>query len=229
MGELSYSKVHEVLTHTTSLLSTFCTEPITEVKKPESTNGNGSEFDMYSYRWGEKFPVISSWQSSDCRAISLAVYNLAVGCNVSLFSGWEHEEFNLKLLRRRHGNRHFGVHIHDKRITGYLRKETEDEILGQWKRLHDSFPAFPALDFEGRMAQVKTREWYCDEVEDREETVRNGHIARYGEDRGLDIFLAFSSLCLHLAELETNYQVRNRLLKQALSVLLPVVSPSIQY
>lgn len=222
MGELSYSKVHEVLAEATHILSMFCIEPIPVVKE----SIHGSDFDMYSHNWGKDFPVISSWQSRDCRAISLAVYNLTVGCNVSLFSGWEHEEFNLKLLRRRHGNRHFGVHIHDKRITGYLSKATENEIRNQWKRLYDVFPSFPMLDFEERMAQVKAREWYRDEVEDREETVEDSPIASYAEDKGVDMFLAFSSLCLHLAQLETNSQFRNRLLKQALSVLLPVVSLS---
>lgn len=223
MGGLPYSKIHDVLEHATSILSQFCTEPIAEVKKPESPNDNHSEFDVQTHQWGD-FPVKSSWQSSDCRAISLATYNLSVACNVSLFSGWELEEFNLKLLRRRHGNRHFGVHIHDKRITGYLSKETEYEILSQWKRLHDVFPSFPVLNFEERMAEVKTREWYRDEVKDRSETARNNPIARYGEDHGVDMFLAFSSLCLHLVKLETNLSVRNRLLKKVLSVLLPVVS-----
>lgn len=223
MGNLSYSQVHEIMEHATSILSKFCIEPIAKVKDPEGTQCNADKINIESHKWDD-FPVTFSWQSSGCRAISLAVYNLAVGCNVSLFSGWEHEEFNLKLLRRRHGNRHFGVHIHDKRITGYLSKETEDEILKQWKRLHDVVPSFPVLNFEERISQVKTREWYRNEVKDRSETAKNSPIARYAEDHGVDTFLAFSSLCLHLAKLETNPLIRNRLLKQALSVLLPVVS-----
>lgn len=218
IGQLSYSKLHEILGETTSILSEICAVPISEIK-----NYGESDFDVQKHEWGD-FPVKASWQSPDCRAISLAVYNLAVGCNVSLFSGWEREEFNLKLLRRRHGNRHFGVHIHDKRITGYLTKEAEDELLRQWQFLSDMLPVFPVLNFEERMYLVKEREWYRDEVEDRNQVVGDNPIAGFAEDKGVSIFLAFSSLCLHLAKSETKSPVRNRLLQLALSVLLPIVS-----
>lgn len=173
--------------------------------------------------WGS-FPVASSWQSSDCRAISVAIYNLAVGCNVSLFSGWEREEFTLKLLRRRHGNKHFGVHIHDRRITGFLSVAQELEISRQWKQLKPFLPAFPELNFDDRIIEVKQRDWYRKEIEDRKHTVGSNKISRFCEDEGVNLFLANSSLCLQLVKSEKNTGVRNRLFQFCLSVLLPIVS-----
>eukprot|EP00980_Cylindrotheca_fusiformis_P013774 scaffold3556_cov190-Cylindrotheca_fusiformis.AAC.9 len=161
------------------ILSPLCSHPIRDLKDTSNLEA------LMEKEWGV-FPVDSSWQSSECRALSLAVYNLAVGCNVSLFSGWEKEEFTLKLLRRRHGNKHFGVHIHDRRITGFLSDAQESQISRQWNELKTLFPEFPELNFDARIAEVKQREWYQKEIEDRKQTVGSSKIARFAEDEGVN-------------------------------------------
>lgn len=221
-GELSYSKLHDTLEQSRIILSQLCSHPIRDLKDP------GSMEIVMEKEWGV-FPVASSWQSSECRAISVTVYNLAVGCNVSLFSGWEREEFTLKLLKRRHGNKHFGVHIHDRRITGYLSVAQELEISRQWSQLKTLLPPFPELNFDERISEVKQRDWYRKEVENRQQTVGSNEIARFGEDEGVSLFLAFSSLCLQLVTSENNAKVRDRLFQLCLSVLLPIVSSPMHF
>jgi hypothetical protein len=170
------------------------------------------------------FPISSSWQPQEYRAISLCAYNLCVGCNVSLFSGWEPEEFCLRLLRRRHGYKHFGVNVDDGRISGYLSTDAEAELSQQWDEITALLPNLPLVDFRGRLAKVKESDWYMNEVKERTETTSVAPIARYGEDDGLQIFLAFSAICLKLAKLTSNEQTWNTMLQASLSVLLPVVS-----
>jgi hypothetical protein len=147
-----------------------------------------------------------------------------VACNVSLFSGWEPEEFTLHLLRRRHGNKHFGVHIEEGRIAGYLSPEFEAEVAGQWNEIAKLLPKFPFIGFSERLAKVKGKEWFKAEVEDRKEKTRGAPIARYGEEDGMHICLGFSAMCLRLAGTCFDESIWNQLVQASLSVLLPVVS-----
>jgi hypothetical protein len=219
VGELAYSDLHKVFEESRIIVSQLCGYSISDLKSRIDSES------VVEKDWGQ-FPVDSSWQSNELKAISLAVYNLVVGCNVSLFSGWEPEEFTLKLLRRRHGNRHFGVHIHDRRITGFVSQALEVEISRQWGQLSKFLPSFPSLDFDKRVIKVKEREWYHKEIEDRKETLEDQRIARFSEGEGLNLYISFSSLCLFLAKSETNDKVRNQLFQLSLSVLLPLVSVS---
>jgi hypothetical protein len=176
-------------------------------------------------KWDDKFPVQASWQGNEYRPLSLGIYNLSVACNVSLFSGWETEEFTLRLLRRRHGNKHFGVHIHDGRIAGFLSAELEERLSYQWAKFASLLPSFPAVKFSERLAAVKETDWYKNDVKERKQNVQDhGPIARYGEEDGVGVYLGFSALCLHLAGAENDPRVRSQLLQISLSVLLPIVS-----
>jgi hypothetical protein len=167
-------------------------------------------------------PINTTWQAPEYRDISLRVYNLTVACNVSLFSGWEPEEFTFRLLRRRHGHKHFGVHLRERRVTGYLNSRMEGEIARQWCEVRKLLPAFPDVKFDERVNAIKESEWYKTEVEDRKTTLEGTNIARYGEDSAEELYLAFSSLCLHLASSEKKPMTINRLLHTSLSILLPV-------
>jgi hypothetical protein len=124
-------------------------------------DGEGNVDCMKTTKWSE-FPVQSSWQSNEWKSISLRVYNLCVACNVSLFSGWETHEFNIRVLRRRHGDKHFGVKIDDGRVAGHLSSKLEGEILRQWDDLSMLLPGFPKIDLARRLAEVKETEWYKD-------------------------------------------------------------------
>jgi hypothetical protein len=179
---------------------------------------------MITEREWDGFPLKTSWQPAEFGPLSLRIYNLSVACNVALFSGWESEEFTLRLLRRRHGNKHFGVHFHDRRVAGILSAEIEDSICQQWTQIATLLPSFPVVNFSERLAGAKESDWYKDEVEDRKQTTGDAPIARYAEEDGVAIHLAFSALCLHLAASENDGKVRNRLLQISLSVLLPIVS-----
>lgn len=152
----------------------------------------------------------------------MRTYNLTVACNVSLFSGWESDEFTFRLLRRRHGHKHFGVHMRERRVTGYLNSTIEDEIGRQWGEVIKLLPSFPDIKFNERVQAVKESEWYKTEVEDRKKSLEGTDIARYGEESAEELYLAFSALCLHLASSEKNTKVINRLLHASLSILLPV-------
>ena len=171
--------------------------------------------------WGA-LPIRADWQAPEYRPVSLRTYNLTVACNVSLFSGWESEEFTLQLLRRRHGHKHFGVHLRERRVTGYLTLEIEEEMCRQWDALQTLLPAFPDVKLKERLKAVKGADWYKEEVADREKNLENIEIARYEEDSAELLHLAYSALCLHLAKSEENPKIKNRLLHVSLSILLPV-------
>jgi hypothetical protein len=216
--DIPYSYLNKILEYSRTVVSHFCGKEIPGLK-----GGNDRE-SLTSLEWGE-FPVETSWHSTDFRALSLRVYNLTVACNVSLFSGWEAEEFTLRLLRRRHGNKHFGVHLRDRRLAGYMSAELEEEISLQWTTVSALLPSFPDVKFSERLASIKNSDWYMQEVEDRKKTVDEA-IARYAEEDGVSLCLSHSALCLHLATSESDPKVCNRLLQICLSILLPIVSYS---
>jgi hypothetical protein len=173
------------------------------------------------------FPVQSSWQSAELRMISICAYNFAVACNVSLFSGWESEEFTMKILKRRCGkNRHFGVHIGDRRLAGCLPRTVEDELSRQWESMAKMQPTFPKLDFAGKMKIVKQSEWFQSESKSREETLRHGLIASHAEEEALELFLGYAAMCTQLSKAETDKRVSTRCQQLALSIFIPLVSPT---
>lgn len=98
----------------------------------------------------------------------------------------------------------------------------EEEITRQWGEVRKLLPSFPDVKFDERLQAVKESEWYKTEVEDRKNTLEGTDIARYGEDSAEELYLAFSALCLQLADSEENPKVINRLLHCSLSILLPV-------
>lgn len=178
---------------------------------------------VMKHEWGS-FPISASWQASEYRRLSLRIYNISVGCNVSLFSGWEPEEFTLRLLRRRHGHKHFGVFLRERRIAGYLSNTLEDDITHQWDQIHAILPSFPDVKFAERLKAVRETEWYKTEKAEREkdENLQGSSVDRYAENEAGVFYVAFSGLCLQLAHSEKNANVKNRLLQASLSILLPV-------
>ena len=143
--DLAYSQLNDVLSFSTRILSFLGGHSIPDFKSGATID------DLKTYEFAS-LPIKASWQPDEYRSISLRAYNLCVACNVSLFSGWEPEEFTLRLLRRRHGNRHFGVHIEDGRISGYLDPLLEDDIARQWRVVAKLIPSFPVVGFSERLA-----------------------------------------------------------------------------
>lgn len=216
MDKLSYSCLKDIVEQSRTIVSFLCGKKIPEF----SLEG---KIDVVADREWVGFPI--DWAQPEAyRPLSLRTYNLIVGCNVALFSGWEPDEFTLRLLRRRHGNKHFGVHFNDRRVAGILSNEIEDEVCKQWDQLATLLPLFPAVNFSKRLAAAKSSDWYKNELESRQQSRGDAPIARYAEEDGVRITLAFSALCLHLVASENDKKVRNRLLQIPLSVLLPIVS-----
>jgi len=157
--------------------------------------------------------------------LSICTYNFSVACNVSLFSGWESEEFTMKVLKKKHGqHRHFGVHIGDRRLAGCLPRTVEDELKRQWELLAKMRPTYPKLDFDGKMKIVKQSEWFQAENKSRKETLSHVPIASYAEEDALELFLGYAAMCTHLSRSEVDKRVSDRSQQLALSVLLPLVS-----
>ena len=136
----------------------------------------------------------------------------------------------MKVLRKRQGQlRHFGVHIGDRRLSGCLPDVIEDELNRQWNLLSKIQPSYPKLDFAEKMKSIKQSEWFQSESKTRQETLRHAPIASYAEEDALQVFLAYTAICIHLSRSETDKRLSTRSQQLALSVLVPLVSVTIQY
>jgi len=216
LDELPYSVLKTLVDQCTIAVSYLCGNSMSEVNDVE-------EKDMSILEESETFPVKSSWQPTEFRMLSICTYNFAVACNVSMFSGWENEEFTMKVLRKRHGQlRHFGVHIGDKRLAGCLSDTIEKELNRQWKLLARMQPTYPILDFSEKMKAVKQSEWFQSDTKTREEALRHAPIASYAEEDALLIFLGYAAMCTHLSQAENDKKVSARTQQLALSILLPL-------
>ena len=169
------------------------------------------------------FPLDSSWQPNEYRPLSIKAYNLAIACNVSLFSGWETEEYNQKDLKRKYGDKHFGVHLRGRRLTGCL-PEHEEVISRLWKKFEQLEPKAPKLSFDEKVKEVKDAEWFQKANDNDDSPPGDGTVVSYAEKDALQLFLAYTALCFHMAEAENDKKLANRYQQLALSVLIPVVS-----
>ena len=219
---LAYSELIDIMSSVTRVVSFLGGREVSELQ-----SGEPIKEDMKVRAWGESFPVESAWQPEGFKPLSLRAYNLCVGCNVSVFSGWEKEEFTFRLLKRRFGDRFFGVHIHDGMVSGCLRPSHEKEIGAQWQDLKGLLPGLPPLEIESQLSKVQQFEWYkagqkhFDQVE-----ASASEFEQLGEDDGIQIFLAYSRLCLNVAKCCDNDRssILHQAIQASLSILLPVVS-----
>ena len=218
LNEMPYSTLKALVDQCTTIVSYLCGNSIPELNFTD-------EREMSLLNGTRNFPLLSSWQSTEFRTLSICTYNFAVACNVSLFSGWESEEFTMNILKRRHGHsRHFGVHIGDRRLAGCLPKTVEEELNRQWESWAKIHPSFPKLDFADKMKIVKRSEWFQAEIKSRAETLRRGPIAHYAEEDALELFLGYAAMCIQLSSSETVRRVSTRCRQLALSIMLPLVS-----
>jgi len=216
LKELSYSVLKRLVGQCTTIISFLCGSSIPESDDIDETN-------MTSLHESKSFPLTSSWQPTEFRVLSICAYNFAVACNVSLFSGWESEEFTLKLLKRRYGrDKHFGVHIRGRRLAGCLPSIVEDELKRQWELMADMQPKIPKIDFSKKLSQVQQSEWCQAEIKSREGASGQSPIAKYAEKDALEFFLGYAAMSIHLSRSETSKRVSNTSQQLALSVLLPL-------
>lgn len=187
-------------------------------------DGLEEEEAMKSLTEAARFPLSTTWQPAEFRLISHRTYNVAASCNVPPFSGWENEQFSTKLLRRRCQDNDYWLHVHDKKITGCLSAGVEEEIKRQFDLLESLEPDIPKSNFEQKLKLVKQSAWFKEKLEDEGSGPDLSAIAQYGEDEMLELFLAYSSMCLEVAKFDDNKKSARRREQLALSVLLPLVS-----
>ena len=172
------------------------------------------------------FPIPSSWQTDDHSIMSRSAYNLCVGCSVSSFSGWEKDEFTLNLMKKGRKETFFGVHVQGTQVAGYVSNENEARLSTQWKVIEKLVPTLCSLDFDNAAANAKKSEWCKKSMENLESHFKDVSIACYGEDSALNVLLGFAHVALLIAEDEEDEIKSEGLLKNALSVILPVVRTS---
>jgi len=168
------------------------------------------------------FPINAGWQNVSHALISRRLYNIAIGCLISNFSGWEADEFNLDLLRTSQKDRHFGVNISGERVKGYLLPSAEAELVDQWTQITKLLPQFAEFDFKAKLDTAKSTSWYKEVAEEVEKI--SGSMSSYGEKDVFELFLTMSRLCLNAAGTTESSAAKIALMKLALSVIFPLVS-----
>lgn len=140
-------------------------------------------------------------------------------CCVSSFSGWSNDEFNLDLLHSRDDSNIFGLNMEGSCVAGFLSGNAEISISRQWDHIHQILPDLEALRYQAQLNQRKDKEWY----KTIKRHVRHASkIAAFKEDEGMITLLSFSAICLVAAE-NSDASEKDRLLKLAMSVILPMV------
>ncbi len=196
---------------------------ICKVDIPDNDGISPGTTTMMVETWRD-FPVPSNWQSDDNHIIlSRTVYNLAVSCNVSSFSGWEKDEFTLKLLKKNRRETFFGVNVDGDIVEGCLDQDNERYLSEQWQIIENIIPTLCNIDFHNAVSIAKTPEWYRNAATIRQEKFQNIPIACYGEDSALNICLIFSYVGLMTAEIEEDEIKIEGILKNAMSIVLPLV------
>jgi hypothetical protein len=170
----------------------------------------------------EDLPFAHTWQTKLHRNLSRLVHNLCVSCSISAFSGWEREEFQLRLLRFRSDHSFFGVTLSDNRVSGILVEEVARQLTVQWIELREIIPSI-SLDFAESLSVFQKTEWYMD-VLSRRDTYSMLPIDQFGEESALITLLSLSNICIQLVKtVRSNCQETEHFLKLGLSIILPAV------
>lgn len=167
------------------------------------------------------FPLPFHWQTGFHEKVSLRTFNLCVACCVSAFSGWEPSEFNLDQLRSSDGNM-FGVTLEGPTVGGFLPNNLASLVAEQWEYISSILPNLETLPFQKYLQEREQLDWYQRVMRNIGKQASKCKIAFYGEEDGIHALLSFSLLCLLVAE-ESEGDERDELLKNAFSVLLPMV------
>lgn len=166
-------------------------------------------------------PLSSSWLSPEMKRVALRSFNLCVATNVSLFSGWEMDEFNVRLIRTGLVPNYFGINMSENQVTGYLSSEIESSLSQQWKLIKQILPPMFAFCFDTTLSAHQDTSDYM-ELKERLETAKGKHaISCYGEDKALSLLLSFSHTCLLLAIENKDTSFSRNLFLLAMSIVVP--------
>ena len=186
-------------------LSRFLRTPL---PGPETAGDGG-----LSFPFDRKLPYPSSWQSPANKELSVLAYNCAVATKVSLFSGWEKEEFEVSQIRRQGRDLYFEVSVNDGRIFGELDVEEESLLQQVWDIANAELPWSTSFDLkQGLSADSRPENGTSACVEP---------IATCGERYAIRVLLVFAGLSLKT--LKQAPQSSSPLFN-CLSILFPLVS-----
>lgn len=167
-------------------------------------------------------PFGSAWLSPELKRLAVRSFNLCVANNVSLFSGWEIDEFSIRLMRNGLIPNVFGITISDGKVMGYSSTETEETLSRQWRLIKKLLPPTFTYSFDNLLADFQQTPAYRESKEKLESAKEKQLIACYGEDKGLSVMLSFSHACLLLASGTSDENLRKSLPFISLSILIPV-------
>ena len=218
--ELKYQRKDQLnlLSKLRTALSAICQTSI-----PNHENVSAVTSSMLPESWKE-YPIPCEWQNDAHRDISARAFNLCIGYTVSAFSGWEKEEFELELLRKRRGPNYFGVKVQGMQVAGYLNASNELELANQWALIEKIIPSLESLSFEDKLAKAKKADWLLESMKKLKNQYQSEKVAVFGEDHAINLLLNYSKLCLLVASEEKEALKEESLLKQSLSIILPMVS-----
>jgi len=170
------------------------------------------------------FPFLSHWQDTITARISDRCFLLCAGINVVLFSGWGNEDFNLETLYSKRGSAFFGVKVFGPQMAGHLPPHSETLISTLWRKVYDIIPSMPPLNFDNSLREVKKSQWYIETAGKFNDLSERRQIATLGEDFGLDLLLSLAAINLFSASAEAAPLKKDIFVRNAMSVILPVVS-----
>jgi hypothetical protein len=176
--------------------------------------------DLMKELWTD-YPVPSSWQSTAFSRLSQLTRNLCISCNAMAFSGWEKEDFSVRLLKRHSPRSYFGVRVRGTHVAGWLHAHQESSLENQWKIARSFLPSFRAEDFARTLSSTKQAEWLQSSIQ-LKSAFDTEDISNLGENFALDILLAFSYSFLKRATLETQNDAIDKSLQFSFSILLPM-------
>ncbi len=206
----------DILSRLRTAICWFCQTSIPNLDDSFSSTSMGS---TESWRY---FPIPSDWQTEELKILSKRTFNLCVSCNVSAFSGWEKDEFDLKLMRRNKKSSFFGCNIKGTHVTGYFDPDKERELSSQWELVETLLPLLLSyVDFDNAVSNVKKSNWYTSAMSNLE-TFKEVSISSRAENEALNMILMFSKVSLLLADIEKDQQKKECLMKNAMSVIMPM-------
>ena len=168
------------------------------------------------------FPIQDKWQSDDQRNVSLLVFNLCVGCNVTNFGGFRTDIYTMTRLRRLSSTSDsiLGIQSDGERIIGPLLGKNESLVSSSWSEIKNLLPALPEIDFCSIYTHLTESDWHKKLLNDRK---MKGNDANVNEIEALECMVSFSYLCLQTAKHQANQDFKQSLILDALSVLMPMV------
>lgn len=167
-------------------------------------------------------PSCSSWMSPTLKQIAMRCFNLCIATNVTYFSGWEAEEFSIRLMRKGLGPNFMGISMKGSKVTGTLSVEVEDSLLVQWRLVQNLASSSFTSQIEATLRETLDSSSYKESKKKLSIASKQHPISCNGEDAALCLLVSFSHTCLLWAVETSENSVQTSLFCLSLSILIPV-------